>query len=121
MKRFELVRDFIHDCLYNPVYGYFSKNVQILKCSIPFDQLKDQADYNLFLSKAYNEANVSHSSPVIGHDSSSLFYKLQSHQSSFSSLWHTPSELFQPHYGAAIGNFLLNQQKPNKPVIWYRF
>ena len=108
--KFELVRDFIHDCLYNPRYGYFSKNVQILKCSIPFAQLKDQSDYNSFLAKAYSQSTPENEETVIGHDESSLFYKLSS-RPAFSPLWHTPSELFQPFYGEAIGNFLQSKLK----------
>lgn len=84
----ELMREFIYDCLYNPTYGYFSKNVNIFNSPEPinFKKLKDQDDYFRVLKSLYDR-----------HAQTNL---------KFHQLWHTPSELFKPFYGRAISKFL---------------
>lgn len=99
----ELIRDFIQDCLYNPDYGYFQRNVNIFQSTpaasgsavdvgarpdefINFAQLKNQDEYNETLYRMYQ-----------GQTKSMKFYQL----------WHTPSELFRPWYAMAIANYAL--------------
>lgn len=100
------MRDFIFDCLYNKSYGYFCKNVNIFESPkpIPFSLLKDQDDYCKHLKALYSDDKI-----------------LQGNR--FFQLWHTPSELFQPYYGRAITNFILNSCKfglvPNDPFVIY--
>ena len=103
----ELVREFIHDCLYNDKIGYFQQHVNILSVNsghIPFNSLKNQTEYNEYLTKAYME---------------------QSKTEKFFQLWHTPSELFRPWYGQGIGKFLIRKYKEcsisknNMPLVIY--
>lgn len=76
-----LARDFIDDSLYNPNYGYFNKNVDIIKYkNIEFNKVKNDSQLQSLLSI----------------------------NSSKSSEWHTPTELFNPHYGQAIANYIIN-------------
>lgn len=96
----ELVRDFIHDSLYNSVYGYFQTKIDIVpalhlgegkKFEIPFDSISGYNDYQLQIQQLYQ-----------GSDKE---------EEKFSGRWHTPSELFFPHYGAAIGRYLVKEVK----------
>jgi len=99
----ELVRDFVHDCLYNPTIGYFSKNVNIFNTGDPiqFNHLKDQEEYNRVLYDLYKE---------------------QSKVEKFYQLWHTPSELFKPWYGNAVARYMVEEcmkSGVNGPLIIY--
>jgi hypothetical protein len=69
-----LVRDFIEDSLYNPTYGYFSKNATIFGTKnepFNFNSLRDSAEFTSEVGKHYAE------------------YKHNAQ------LWHTPTELFR--------------------------
>lgn len=69
-----LVRDYIEDSLYNPNYGYFSKNATIFgdrTKPIDFNALRDSAEFTSEVGKSYAEYR---------HDTQ---------------LWHTPTELFR--------------------------
>lgn len=76
-----LARDFIDDSLYNPNYGYFNKNVEIINYS------------NIQFNKVKNDSHLQ---------------SLLSTNSASSSEWHTPTELFNPHYGQSIANYIVN-------------
>lgn len=119
--KFELVRDFIADCLYNPEYGYFNKHVQILQPpeTISFPSFRDQKDYYDHLSRNVKMASTEPSKEPIGHSPNSVYYKTRG---SFAPLWLTPSELFRPHYGQAIARFLLSKRvDSNEPVGIVKF
>ncbi len=89
----ELVREFVHDCLYNPEYGYFSRIVNIFDGGQPinFKGLRDQEDYVRHLH--------------------SLYRNQSRNDDEYYQLWHTPSELFKPWYGHGITNYMLNEMK----------
>ncbi|CCH45429.1 hypothetical protein BN7_5011 [Wickerhamomyces ciferrii] len=90
-----LASDFIDDSLYNPNYGYFPKQAEIFQATEPFNynELQDTDEFVINWQKQYAK-----------YDDSSK-KELQ--------LWHTPVELFQPHYGEAIARFLLVNYKLN--------
>jgi hypothetical protein len=69
-----LVRDFIEDSLYNPHYGYFSKQATILDTSdsgFDFASMNDSAEFHAEITNRY---------AAYGSDQQ---------------LWHTPAELFK--------------------------
>jgi len=76
-----LVGDFIHDSLYNPYYGYFSKEAYIfaLKKPIRFSDIKDSYAFMNVISNLYKEAEES--------NLNSTAFPRQ--------VWHTPTELFK--------------------------
>ncbi|KAJ7576917.1 S-adenosyl-L-methionine-dependent methyltransferase [Mycena floridula] len=83
-----LVRDYIEDALYNPNYGYFSKQVAIFDTKEdPFDfpAIKDSAEFSRQVARKYAE----------------YAHNIQ--------LWHTPTELFRPWYGQAIARCLVSE------------
>jgi hypothetical protein len=93
-----LLRDFIEDSLYNPHYGYFSKNVTIFHPGQPFefDKIKDEPE----LQK------------ILGHRYTQFEDKLdEEEQSDTRQLWHTPTELFRPFYGEAIARYMVANYK----------
>lgn len=74
-----LVRDFIEDSLYNPHYGYFSKQATIFsspETSFDFNSLKDGTQFQEELARRYDEYGVDEHGP--GRQ-----------------IWHTPTELFK--------------------------
>ncbi|KAI6354064.1 hypothetical protein MCOR25_008772 [Pyricularia grisea] len=89
-----LTRDFIQDSLYNPNYGYFSKQVVIFSPGEPFDfpALRDENDFHSLLSQRYTdfEDDLDKTQP-----------------SDTRQLWFTPTELFRPYYGEAIARYLM--------------
>jgi hypothetical protein len=89
-----LTGDFIDDSLYNPNYGYFSQQAKIFQTETPFnyENLSDNDAFISNWSERYDKYN-------------SKDKALQ--------LWHTPTELFQPHYGEAIARYLLVNYKLN--------
>ncbi|RMZ74842.1 hypothetical protein DV737_g5681, partial [Chaetothyriales sp. CBS 132003] len=91
-------RDFIEDSLYNLSYGYFSKHATIFTPGRPFDfnSMADAAEFNKQVDRAYVEFE----------DDLDEFYPDDTRQ-----LWHTPTELFQPHYGEAIARYLVTNYK----------
>ena len=69
-----LARDYIEDSLYNPNYGYFSKQAAIFDTKHePFDfpNIRDTGEFTWRVSKKYAQ---------YGHNVQ---------------LWHTPTELFK--------------------------
>ncbi|EIM20154.1 DUF185-domain-containing protein [Wallemia mellicola CBS 633.66] len=76
-----LARDFIDDSLYNSHYGYFNKTVSILNYeSINFNKIKNDSDLQTRLADQSQDRE-----------------------------WHTPTELFNPHYGMSIANYIANK------------
>ncbi|PSR87414.1 S-adenosyl-L-methionine-dependent methyltransferase [Coniella lustricola] len=93
-----LLRDFIEDSLYNPHYGYFSKQVVIFSPGEPFDfpAVRDELEFHAILSRRYTEFEDS-------LDATSASDTRQ--------LWYTPTELFRPYYGEAIARYLCENYK----------
>lgn len=73
-----LVRDFIEDSLYNPHYGYFTKQATIFEAPEPirFEELRDAAEFEEVVARRYQ---------AYGEDT----------QGPGKQLWHTPTELFK--------------------------
>jgi hypothetical protein len=93
-----LLRDFIEDSLYNPHYGYFSKNVTIFHPGQPFefDKIKDEPELQKILGQRYTQFED----------------KLDDEDASDTrQLWHTPTELFRPFYGEAIARYMVANYK----------
>ncbi len=93
-----LTREFIHNSLYHPSYGYFSRQARVF--SPPNSIFKDKIDNNdQFLHKV------------------SKLYKDKEMTEPRGQLWHTPTELFQPFYGHAIARCILEQAKSQNKTI----
>ncbi|KKY26021.1 hypothetical protein UCDDS831_g01531 [Diplodia seriata] len=93
-----LMRDFIEDSLYNPHYGYFSKQVVIFHPGEPFtfSNLKDEPEFYRILSERYTQFE----------DELDKKEYNETRQ-----LWHTPTELFRPYYGESIARYLVTNYK----------
>ncbi|KAI0410147.1 S-adenosyl-L-methionine-dependent methyltransferase [Xylaria palmicola] len=91
-----LMRDFIEDSLYNPHYGYFSKQVVIFSPGEPFNfnALPDEPTFFYQVGQRYTE--VEDALDAKQHDDTRQ-------------LWHTPTELFRPYYGESIARYLISQ------------
>ena len=93
-----LARDFIEDSLYNPSYGYFSKQAVILSPSKGFDfpSYRDNAEFQADLSRTFSdfENDVEEKDAITPRQ-----------------VWQTPTEMFKPFYGEAIARYLLTQYK----------
>jgi hypothetical protein len=86
------------DSLYNPNYGYFSNQVVIFHPGEPFNfnDLPDEKAFHRELGRRYNEFED----------------KLdEKKENRTRQLWHTPTELFRPFYGEAIGRALVEDYK----------
>lgn len=89
---------FIADALYNPHYGYFSKEAVIFQAGEPFD-------FN-----SYQDALAFHK--AFGDRYTEFEDKLDAIQhNELRQLWHTPTELFQPYYGEAVARYLVANYK----------
>lgn len=86
------------DSLYNPNYGYFSKHLTIFNPGEPFNfaSMKDEAEFNRLVDKSYIEFE-----DALDHDNPDETRQL----------WHTPTELFRPYYGEAIGRYLVTNYR----------
>ncbi|KAK7554473.1 S-adenosyl-L-methionine-dependent methyltransferase [Phyllosticta citricarpa] len=93
-----LMRDFIEDSLYNPSYGYFSKQVVIFQPGEPFDfnAIKDEPEFQRILGEKYTQFEDQLDEQ--GKDD-------------VRQLWHTPTELFRPYYGESIARYLVTNYK----------
>ncbi|KAG9241741.1 S-adenosyl-L-methionine-dependent methyltransferase [Calycina marina] len=93
-----LTRDFIEDSLYNPSYGYFSKQVVIFTPgeSFNFNNLENENEFHMLLGQRYTEFE----------DKLDLEEPNETRQ-----LWHTPTELFRPYYGEAMAQYLVSNYK----------
>ena len=90
--------DILLDSLYNPFYGYFSKHATIFNSHRPFDfnNITDEAEFNRQVDKSYVEFE----------DALDEEMPDETRQ-----LWHTPTELFRPHYGEAVARYLITNYK----------
>jgi hypothetical protein len=88
------------DSLYNPNYGYFSKQVVIFSPGDPFDfnALASEEAFFQQLRRRYTEFE------------DALDYQ---EPNDLRQLWHTPTELFSPYYGEAIARYLVEDYKYN--------
>lgn len=73
-----LVRDYIEDSLYNPHYGYFSKQATIFSALEPIDfsAIRNSAEFEAEVTKRYESYGEDGEGPG-------------------KQLWHTPTELFK--------------------------
>ncbi|KAI0773301.1 DUF185-domain-containing protein [Trametes elegans] len=87
-----LVRDFIEDSLYNPHYGYFSKQATIFTAVEPLDfpSIKNMTEFEAQVAERYAEYGVDGDGPG-------------------KQIWHTPTELFQPYFGRALARCLVSE------------
>ncbi|KAG5359773.1 NADH dehydrogenase [ubiquinone] complex I, assembly factor 7-like protein [Yarrowia sp. C11] len=124
-------KDFMDDSLYNPYYGYFSRNVEIFTTDKPFDytNINDVDDFLNTWTGEYSKyaansptltgqtKDTSHSGTFPAQD------KDFTSRGSSKQLWHTPTELFKPYYGEALARYLLVNYKlslyPYKDLIIY--
>ncbi|KAL8894147.1 MAG: hypothetical protein Q9192_004579, partial [Flavoplaca navasiana] len=95
-----LTRDFIEgmslfsNSLYNPNYGYFSKQAVIFNPGEPFEfnRIRDELDFQKILGQRYTDFED----------------KLDDKDfNETRQLWHTPTELFRPYYGEAMARYLV--------------
>ncbi|KAF0396577.1 DUF185-domain-containing protein [Gigaspora margarita] len=104
-----LVRDFIDDSLYNPNYGYFSKQAIIFspEKEIEFNKIKDNLEFMNLVAKMYKQHEV----PLDVTNKVSR------------QVWHTSTELFKPWYGYAIAKYVVTEYKlsgsPSHDLIIY--
>ncbi|WVQ85439.1 hypothetical protein IAT38_007604 [Cryptococcus sp. DSM 104549] len=105
-----LVRDFVDDSLYNPHYGYFSKNATIFappKQGYDFSSFKTMDDFQDAVARQY------HDEYGALPDSASLSRQV----------WHTPSSLFKPYYARSLISAIVQSYKlnhfPSEPLIIY--
>jgi hypothetical protein len=86
------------DSLYNPSYGYFSKQAVIFTPEKQFDfnNIQDEPEFYRILGRQYTEFEDK-------LDEKELNETRQ--------LWHTPTELFRPYYGEAIARYLVANYK----------
>ncbi|KAF8587854.1 DUF185-domain-containing protein [Ramaria rubella] len=87
-----LVRDYIEDSLYNPHYGYFSKEAIIFSSKEPFHfaSIRDSREFDGQVFTSYGNYQSDARGP--GRQ-----------------VWHTPTELFKPWYGQAIAQCILSE------------
>ncbi|KAI0352162.1 DUF185-domain-containing protein [Trametes cingulata] len=87
-----LVRDFIEDSLYNPHYGYFSKQATIFTAVEPLDfpSIKNMSAFEAEVAERYADYGVDGEGPG-------------------KQIWHTPTELFKPWFGRALARCLVSE------------
>ncbi|KAI9062507.1 DUF185-domain-containing protein [Trametes sanguinea] len=87
-----LVRDFIEDSLYNPHYGYFSKQATIFTATEPIDfsSIRNMAEFEREVAERYASYGVDGDGPG-------------------KQIWHTPTELLKPWYGRALARCLVSE------------
>ncbi|KAJ2764693.1 hypothetical protein IWQ56_004393, partial [Coemansia nantahalensis] len=87
-----LARDFIGDSLYNPAYGYFSKQALIFspKDGYEFARFRDSAAFLEAMGRQYEE----------------IERELDDVRSIPRQLWHTPTEILKPWYGFSIARHI---------------
>ena len=94
----QIANSILSDSLYNPSYGYFSKQAVIFSPGEPFDfnSFPDDAAFQREYAKRYTEFED----------------KLDEQDyNEARQLWHTPTELFRPHYGEAIARYMVSNYK----------
>ncbi|KAJ1996012.1 hypothetical protein GGI25_000551 [Coemansia spiralis] len=107
-----LTREFINDSLYNPAYGYFSKQALIFspRKGFDFSAFRDSADFLKTIGRHYQEMES----------------ELDDVRNIPRQLWHTPTELLKPWYGYSVARHIINQYKAerdsrqhNEPLVVY--
>ncbi|KAI9470200.1 S-adenosyl-L-methionine-dependent methyltransferase [Coemansia mojavensis] len=90
-----LTRDFISDSLYNPAYGYFSKQALIFspQKGYNFGEFRDSADFLSTMGRQYEE----------------IEQELDDVRSIPRQLWHTPTEILKPWYGYSVARHIAQQ------------
>src|ERR1700744_1001993 len=87
------------DSLYNPHYGYFPKQAVIFSLDKPFDfkNIRDERAFDMQLFAQYTafEARLDAKEGV----------------NETRQMWHTPTELFSPHYGRALARYMMANYK----------
>ena len=77
-----LARDFIEDSLYNPHYGYFSRQATIFSTpptTFQFSKFRDSVEFQNEVAKLYSGYGVNQTGPG-------------------KQIWHTPTELFKVYF-----------------------
>lgn len=89
------------DSLYNPNYGYFSKQAVIFTPGEPFDfnTLANEDVFHHLLGRRFTEFEDK--------------LDAQSHNET-RQLWYTPTELFRPYYGEAIARYLVESYRASQ-------
>lgn len=87
------------DSLYNPIYGYFSSQAVIFNPGTPFDfpRMASEAAFN-------RELDLRYASFEDELDAKTEYNETRQ-------LWHTPTELFRPHYAEAMARYLVANYK----------
>lgn len=137
-----LASDFIEDSLYNPNYGYFSKEVEIFHNEKPFDynNIEDVDQFMEEWGKAYSKYDEENK--ITPDNKTKEIQQLDTLQKTNSTslmarhaqnirrqdivatggapqtkrshqLWHTPTELFSPYYGEALARYIIVNYKLN--------
>ncbi|KAL9092975.1 MAG: hypothetical protein Q9159_000599 [Coniocarpon cinnabarinum] len=93
-----LMRDFIEDSLYNPIYGYFSSQATIFNSGKPFEfnTIRSELAFQDQLGERYTEFE----------DALDSVQQNEARQ-----LWHTPTELFRPHYAEAMARYIVENYR----------
>ncbi|KAL9647218.1 hypothetical protein ABK040_012570 [Willaertia magna] len=113
----ELVREFIHDSLYNPTYGYFNKNYNLI-----FSTNQSSIDNNIELLNNKELLNIEENKSfdnqrIIPFNQLKNKFEYLTYLSNLYKLeensWGTPIEIFQPYYAIAIAEYILQQYSKN--------
>lgn len=89
------------DSLYNPHYGYFSKQVVIFSPGqepFPFREMRDEPAFHDVLGQRYTEFEDKLDAEAVAQGGE---------PSDTRQLWYTPTELFRPYYGEAVARYLV--------------
>ncbi|KAJ2778281.1 hypothetical protein GGI15_004216 [Coemansia interrupta] len=92
-----LARDFIGDALYNPAYGYFSRQATIFSPAAGYD-------FGAFRDSAALLAEV-------GRQYGEMERALDDVRGIPRQLWHTPTELLRPWYGRSVARHIVRQHR----------
>ncbi|KAJ1912036.1 hypothetical protein H4219_005749 [Mycoemilia scoparia] len=92
-----LTREFIHDSLYHPQYGYFSKHALIFSPdqAYDFNSIRDGAELLSIVGEQYHE----------------IEQELDDVSNIPRQLWHTPTELLKPWYGRSIARYIVQEYR----------
>ena len=105
------------DSLYNPHYGYFSKQVVIFSPGnepFAFNEMRDEPAFHEALGQRYSEFEDQLDAEAVAQGGE---------PSDTRQLWYTPTELFRPYYGEAIArslvdNYMLNSFPYHDLIIY---
>lgn len=103
-----LTRDFIGDSLYNPAYGYFSKQALIFSPQTGYDfgSFRDSAQLLKTMGQQYED----------------IERELDDVRNIPRQLWHTPTEILKPWYGYSVANHIIKAYKRDfagAPLVIY--